>query len=67
MNKEQVAHLNRILERTGHLITDKYVRGAKEHNSTLSEDYTAKEILEMAIEEAVDQMTYLLTLWEKIK
>lgn len=67
MNKTQVAHLNQILETTRRLITEKYVKGAKEHDSVLSEDYTALEILDMAIEEATDQMTYLLTLREKMK
>jgi len=67
MNREQVDHLNSILEETRLLITNKYITGAEEHDSVLSEDYTAEQILDMAIEEAVDQMTYLLTLKGKMK
>lgn len=66
MTSKQTAHLNRILEQSRELITQKYAKGALEHQSTLSEDYSATEILDMAIEEAVDQITYLLTLREKL-
>lgn len=64
MTVEQTAHLNRILEKSRELITDKYYKGTVEHKSTLSKDYTQEQILDFAIEEAVDQMTYLLTLKE---
>jgi len=64
MNKTQTAHLNRIKEQVQHELTEKYAKGAKEHASTLSEDYTALEVLDMAIEEALDQVTYLYTLRE---
>lgn len=67
MNKTQIDHLNSLLETTRELLTRKYVKGAEEHDSVLSEDYTALEIVDMAIEEAIDQITYLLTLREKIK
>ena len=66
MRDVQRDHLNHILERSRSLITHKYVKGAQEHQSTLSEDYTALELLDMAIDEAIDQVTYLLTLREKI-
>lgn len=64
MTAEQIAHLNRILEQARELITDKYARGAAEHKSLLSKDYTKREVICMSIEEAVDQLTYLLTLLE---
>ena len=67
MKQVQIDHLNEILETTRELLTAKYVKGAKEHKTILSEDYTALEILDMAIEEATDQMTYLLTLRDKLK
>ena len=66
ISKVQADHLKSILKTTERLISDKYIKGAAEHQSTLSEDYTATEVLDMAIEEAVDQMTYLLTLKEMI-
>jgi hypothetical protein len=67
MNKQQTAHLNRILEQSRELITEKYAKGAAEHKSTLSDDYTPLQVLDMSIEEAVDQLTYLLTLREMMK
>jgi len=66
MNKTQLEHLEYILDTTQDMISEKYVKGAEEHQSVLSEDYTAEQILDMAIEEAVDQMTYLLTLKQKM-
>lgn len=67
MTNEQIAHLNRIKEQVQHELTEKYVKGAKEHASTLSEDYTPIEVLDMAIEEALDQVTYLYTLREMMR
>jgi hypothetical protein len=67
VNKVQTEHLNSILERTRELLTAKYVKGAKEHDSVLSEDYTALELCDFAIEEALDQITYLLTLRDKLE
>lgn len=67
MNSKQIDHLNRIKEQVGYELTEKYVKGAKEHASTLSEDYTPLEVLDMAIEEALDQVTYLYTLREMMR
>lgn len=67
MNKSQTDHLNRILEGTGRELTDKYVRGAAEHDSNLSTDYSVLSLVEMAFEEALDQVTYLWTLREKLR
>lgn len=64
MTTEQTAHLNRILEQSRELITQKYAKGATEHKSLLSKDYTKRQVIVMSIEEAVDQLTYLLTLLE---
>lgn len=66
VNKVQLEHLGYILDSTQDLISDKYVKGAKEHDSVLSEDYTKEQVLDMAIEEAIDQITYLLTLKEML-
>lgn len=67
MNQSQQDHLDYILRESGLLITNKYVKGALEYNSNLAEDYTAEELLNEAINEAIDQVTYLLTLREKLK
>lgn len=67
MNTTQTQHLNRILEQTRELLTAKYIKGAEEHKTILSEDYTPIQVLDMALEEAIDQITYLLTLREMMK
>jgi len=67
VNKEQTRHLNRILEDTKHELTEKYVRGAEEHASTLSTDYTLLQLMDMLIEEVLDLTTYAHTLREKLR
>lgn len=67
MNRTQSEHLKKILKTTERLLSDKYIKGAREHQSTLSEDYNASQLIDMAIEEAIDQVVYLLTLRDKIE
>ena len=67
MNSDQTAHLNNVLERASRLIEDKYIKGAAEHQTTLNKDHSVLQLLEFAIEEAVDQITYLLTLEEQLR
>lgn len=67
MKQVQVEHLNSILETTTKLLTAKYIKGAEEHKTILSEDYTALQLVDFGIEEALDQITYLLTLKDVIK
>ena len=67
MNKNQTHHLNTILEDTGRELTEKYVKGASEHKSELNKDYSLLQLVEMAFEEALDQVTYLHTLREKLR
>ena len=64
LNKVQKEHLNHILKTTDKLISKKYKKGAKEHKTTLNTDHTSMELIDMAIEEAIDQITYLLTIKE---
>ena len=66
MNSKQIEHLGYILDTTQDLISNKYEKGAAEHKTILSEDYDKHQLIDMAIEEAVDQLTYLLTLKEKL-
>jgi hypothetical protein len=66
MTDIQEQHLAKILNTTNSLLNAKYRKGAAEHKSTLNEDYTATQLLDMAIDEAIDQVTYLLTLKGKI-
>lgn len=67
MNKQQTDHLKRIIDQFNEEITAKYQAGAREHASVLSEDYTALQVMDMAIEEAIDQVTYLYTLREMMR
>jgi len=65
MTPEQKAHLSYILSEALSRIDDKYQKGAAEHGGTLS-DMSATELLENAIDEAIDQVVYLLTLRQKL-
>jgi len=67
VNKEQTRHLNKIKEDFGHEVTEKYIKGAEEHKTTLSIDYTALQLMEMLIEEVTDLVTYAHTLREKLR
>ena len=65
MEMKQADHLAQIIGFIHEELPRKYMRGAEEHNSNLSEDYTKEQLLDMAIEEAMDQLTYLITLKHK--
>ena len=67
MNQEQNNHLNRVLNEANSLIVDKYVKGAEEHGTTLSQDHSLRELVNFAIEEAVDQIVFLLTIKEVLE
>ncbi len=65
MTPEQEAHLGRIKADFARLVDSKYRRGAAEHGGQLL-DLPAVRILEQALDEAVDQLVYLLSLKEKL-
>ena len=65
MTPEQKAHLSYILSQALNRIDVKYHKGAKEHGGVLS-DMSKEDLLDNAIDEAVDQLTYLLTLKQKL-
>ena len=64
MSPEQESHLALILEQSAQAICKKYRAGQKEHGGDL---FHKKGIIDMAIEEAVDQVIYLLTLKRQIE
>lgn len=64
MTDEQNNHLNGILNDVDDLIAKKYEKGAKEHGGNLWEK---KGLIDMAIDEAIDQVVYLLTLREQLE
>lgn len=66
MEPNQENHLYKLLVTTSHLLEKKYRAGQQHHGGNLF-DLSALELLDEAINEAVDQMTYLLTLRDKLE
>jgi len=64
MTKSQEQHLQFIKNEFSKLYDSKYRAGQKEHGGSL---WKKKHIIDFAIEEAIDQVGYLLTLREQIK
>ncbi len=65
MTPEQKSHLSYILSQALNRIDVKYTAGAAEHGGVLS-DMSEEALLDNAIDEAIDQVTYLLTLKQKL-
>jgi hypothetical protein len=65
MTTTQERHLAAIQTTFAELVNEKYRRGAREHAGELL-DVPSLLILDYAIEEAVDQVVYLLSLKEKL-
>jgi len=64
MTEEQEQHLENIAEEAVRLIGRKYKKGVAEHNGNL---WKKKHIIDFAIDEATDQIIYLLTLKAQLK
>lgn len=62
MNEQQEKHLQTIKDQFNELVDSKYRRGQASHGGDL---WAKSGLLDMAIEEAIDQVTYLLTLKDK--
>lgn len=65
MTASQEAHLSRVKAEFCLLVDAKYRAGAAEHGGELL-DVPALHILDLAIEEAIDQVVYLLSLKERL-
>jgi hypothetical protein len=65
MTDSQVDHARALSKEASKRVFAKYEKGALEHGTNLWEK-GALELTDLAIEEAVDQLTYLLTLREKL-
>jgi len=66
MTDEQNSHLAEIQMSFIKEHRAKFTKGAEEHKTLLHKDFTAKELLDMAIDEALDQVSYLYTLRDKL-
>ena len=62
MNEEHEAHLQRIKSRFLAMVDHKYRKGQAEHGGQL---WLNPSLLDNAIDEAIDQVVYLLTLKEQ--
>lgn len=65
MTVEQEAHLERVKKEFVALVDAKYRAGAEEHGGELLA-LPVLSILDLAIDEAIDQAVYLLSLKEKL-
>lgn len=66
MDEHQDKHLAAIERRAWRLLRTKYTRGAKEHKNYIW-DLSEMDLVDNAIEEAIDQLVYLLTLRDKVE
>lgn len=64
MTDETWKHLGKIRDDFDDLVVAKYVAGQNEHGGQL---WKKKGLIDMAIDEAVDQVVYLLTLKKQIE
>lgn len=65
MTDQQREHRAFVAQQVSVRLHKKYEAGAKEHGGLLS-DMPAKDLLDNAIDEAIDQAVYLVTLKEKL-
>ena len=64
MTPEQEAHLKLIIDTFSSAMDTKYRNGAKEHGGDL---WRKKHLIDFAIEEALDQVCYLVTLKKQLE
>lgn len=62
LTEDHIEHMTRISERFSELMGEKYMKGVEEHGGNL---WNKDGLLDMAIEEAIDMVVYLLTLKEQ--
>lgn len=66
MTSEQEHHLQQIKTAFKSAVDVKYRKGQKEHGGNLF-DLTSLNLIDAALDECIDQYTYLFTLRDKIK
>jgi hypothetical protein len=67
MNDRQKKHAILLANEASDRCFDKYEKGATEHSETRLWEFSAEELLDFAIDEAIDQINYLLTLKGKYR
>ena len=65
LKPSQERHLNRIMRQFIDLLIPKFTKGAEEHK-TLLHEMNPEWLIDAAIEEAIDQVVYLITLKERL-
>lgn len=65
MTEEQQNHVKGIAEKFATLMSTKYEKGVKEHGGNLWE-VGIHDMVDMALDEAIDQVVYLMTLKEQL-
>lgn len=66
LSEAQKQHMLSLTEEIHGLFIRKYMKGAEEHNSNLWE-LSNEKLLNEAINEAIDQLAYLLTLKQNLR
>lgn len=65
MTPQQEVHVQKIEAQFAHQMRMKYAKGAKEHKGNLF-DLPAIVLVQNAIDEAIDQFVYLVTLRDRL-
>ena len=66
MTAGQLAHLQRVKDEFTRICDQKYRKGQQEHEGNLY-DKNINDLLDCAIDEAIDQVVYLLTIREQLQ
>ena len=66
MTEDQKAHAAKLGDLAERLLIAKYAKGAAEHGGNIW-DMTVLQLVDETINEAVDQLNFLLTLKEKLE
>lgn len=66
MTSDHENHLNSLVEAFNEAVITKYTRGQSEHGGKLWE-YPTEKLLDEAINEAIDQFVYLMTMKQQLQ
>ena len=67
MNDAQLDFLNHYLDYIQTHYPPRYMRGVKKYKTTISEDYSAEELIDNNLEELLDAFAYSLASLKKIE